>query len=155
MTEEKGKAYSLPDDANDGLVSEPLLNYSGIPSDCIVLRVPKGHDVDRLRTKIIAYYNILLSDDDETEKRFHELLENWRNETVMLSSISKITDNESFKQIVALGEKVVPFILAEIETNPSNLVWALNMIYNKRISDNRNISITESCRLWVSELKKR
>lgn len=39
-------------------------------------------------------------------------------------------------------------------TYPSTLVWALNLIYNRKITDLPNITISEACNLWVKELKK-
>lgn len=51
-----------------------------------------------------------------------------------------------------MGEKVVPFIIEELKKGPSLLVWALNSIYNERISDDPNTTIEKACKLWVKRL---
>jgi hypothetical protein len=85
---------------------------------------------------------------------FYEKLENWKNNTMFLSNISQIIEDENFVEIVSYGEKVVPFILEELSKNPSNLVWSLNLIYNNKISLKENTTIEEACRLWIKHLKK-
>ncbi|WP_088653549.1 hypothetical protein [Geofilum rhodophaeum] len=86
--------------------------------------------------------------------RFQNHLINWQNRTMFLSSTKAIIENDDFQSIVAMGNSAVPYILESIETNPSTLVWALNLIYNRKITDLPNITISEACNLWVKELKK-
>ena len=52
-----------------------------------------------------------------------------------------------------MGYSAVPFIIEEIEKEPSNLVWALNLIYNQKISKNPNITIKDACKLWIKALR--
>ena len=88
--------------------------------------------------------------DDRT--RFYKYLDEWKEDTRFLSSVSAITNHPCFQSIVEMGGNAVPFIVEEIERKPSNLVWALNRIFHKNIGNGK--SITESCRLWTKELKK-
>ena len=81
-------------------------------------------------------------------------LMNWKEKTMFLSSPNSIVENEDFKAIVAMGVPVVPYIIREIENTPSTLVWTLNFIYNKKITNNPDTTITEACKLWVKALKK-
>jgi len=81
-------------------------------------------------------------------------LMNWKEKTMFLSSTKSIIEDEDFQAIVAMGESAVSYIISEIENNPSTLVWALNLIFNKKITDNPYTTITEACKLWVKELKK-
>ena len=85
---------------------------------------------------------------------FESYLMNWKEKTMFFSSTKSIIENEDFKSIVAMGKSAVPYIINEIENTPSTLVWALNFIFNKKISNNPNTTITEACKLWVKELKK-
>lgn len=85
--------------------------------------------------------------------QFEKYFSNWQNETFFLSSTEQIINNKNFKGIVSLGIKAVPFIIEEINRKPSVLVWALNFIYNKKISNNPKTTITEACKLWVKNLK--
>lgn len=86
--------------------------------------------------------------------RFQSLYETWKKETRFLSSVQDIVNHEAFKAIVAMDTDAVPFIINEISNTPSTLVWALNYIYNRKISDNPNTTIPEACKLWVKELSR-
>ena len=81
-------------------------------------------------------------------------LMNWKEKTMFLSSTKSIIEDEDFKAIVAMGKSAVPYIVGEIENTPSVLVWTLNFIFNKKITNNPDTTITEACKLWVKELKK-
>lgn len=86
--------------------------------------------------------------------RFQSLYEQWRNDTRFTSSASDIVSHEAFKAIVAMGEAAVPYIVEEIDNTPSTLVWALNFIFQKKISNNPDTTVQEACRLWVKELSR-
>lgn len=84
---------------------------------------------------------------------FKNHLAAWQSKTIFLSSIESIVQQTDFQAILAKGKRVVPFILEEIDARPSNLVWALNMIFKKKITNNPNTTITEACKLWVKALR--
>lgn len=86
--------------------------------------------------------------------KFQIHLVNWEKKTIFLSSTKSIIENEDFKAIVTMGYSAVPYIIEEIENRPSTLVWALNLIYNRKITTNPNTTISDACKLWVKELKK-
>jgi hypothetical protein len=65
---------------------------------------------------------------EHLEARFQRLAATWRAETAHLSSSTRITNHAAFREIVALGQPVVPLILRELERQPSLLVWALPQI---------------------------
>lgn len=79
-------------------------------------------------------------------------LQRWEKKTKLQSSIYRIIGDEDFKAIVSMGEVATPLIIAEIQQRPSTLVWALNFIYGKKISNNSNLTISEACKLWIKEL---
>jgi len=81
-------------------------------------------------------------------------LMNWKEKTMFLSSTKSIIEDDDFKAIVAMGKSAVPYIISEIENKPSTLVWALNFIFNKKIANNPDTTITDACKLWVKALKK-
>ena len=85
--------------------------------------------------------------------RFQNHLINWQNKTMFLSSTKEIIENKDFQAIVAMGYTAVPYILESIENEPSTLVWALNFIYNRKISNNPNTTISEACKLWTKWYK--
>ena len=84
--------------------------------------------------------------------RFEELYEQWWRETCVYSDPNKFTSNPNFKEIVRMGENAVPFIIEKIKVFPSDLVKALNLIYNRRISPDKKVSIKEACKLWIEKL---
>ena len=82
--------------------------------------------------------------------QFH--LQSWQEQTMFYSSVADIVNNLHFQAIVAMGEQAVPFIKEELLEKPSTLVWALNYIYGKKISNNPNLTISEACKLWIKEI---
>ncbi len=86
--------------------------------------------------------------------RFQNHLTSWKKSTLFLSSTKAIIDNEDFQAIVSMGNSAIPFIVEEIEREPSTLVWTLNIILKRKITNNPNTTIPEACKLWVKELKK-
>jgi hypothetical protein len=85
---------------------------------------------------------------------FDALESSWRKETRFLSSVNDIINQRDFQAIISMGNQAVPFIGRSIEAQPSTLVWALNMIFKGKISEKKDLTITEACKLWVKELKR-
>jgi len=81
--------------------------------------------------------------------KFNEHLKKWKAKTRFVSSPNRIVDNEDFKKIVELGQPIVKYIVEELKEEPGYLVWALNMIYGFKISDDPSTTIPEASRLWV------
>ena len=71
---------------------------------------------------------------------------------MLYSSVEDIVNDKDFQSIVLMGEQAVPFIKEELIEKPSTLVWALNYIYNRKISNKPNLTITEACKLWIKEI---
>ena len=86
------------------------------------------------------------------QNNFKEYLVRWKRNTMFYSFSNQIVQDPDFQKIVAIGENAVPFIIAEIKKRPSTLVWALNMIYNMKISDKPDTTIEEACKLWIEKL---
>ena len=86
--------------------------------------------------------------------RIEDIISKWKQETAFASSPSIIVENRYFQALVSMGPIAVPYILQDIETEPSPLVWALNLIYHKKITTKKGATIEDACKLWVSELKK-
>ena len=84
---------------------------------------------------------------------FNELVSNWKQNTMFSSSLQQIINDNNFQKIVAFKEQAVPLILLEIQNQPSMLVWALNIIYGTKISNDPQLTITEACKLWVKKLQ--
>ena len=121
--------------------STPMAPYAGL----------MGGMSQEDKLAVVAFLvGTMQASDDRT--RFYKYLDEWREDTRFLSSVSAITRHPGFQGIVEMGGNAVPFIVEEIEREPSNLVWALNRIFHKTIGDGKTVS--ECCKLWTRELKK-
>lgn len=119
--------------------STPMAPYMGLM-----------RDMDATDKQAVVAFLIETLNDDRL--KFEASLREWKRDTRYLSSISAITSHPAFTSIVNMGGNAVPFIVEEIERKPSNLVWALNAIFHRKIG--QGTTITEACRLWIAELKK-
>jgi hypothetical protein len=93
--------------------------------------------------------NRFMFDNLYLKTRFDYYHEKWVKETMILSNAKSITANSNFQKIVSYGSEIVPILLRELENKPSNLVWAMNHILNRKISNN-SLTITEASKAWVS-----
>jgi hypothetical protein len=59
------------------------------------------------------------------EERFRRLEAEWMAEVGHLSSYTAVVNHPAFREIVALGEAVVPLMLRDLEERPKLWVWAL------------------------------
>lgn len=132
-----------------GLLSTPSFVYSDIDSYSKIITT--------ITDKKTFEYLKLADEGDwkfySLKYNFQELLEKWEKETCFLSSPKAIIEHQDFQSIVKIGYKAVPFIVDEIERNPSSLVWALNLIFQKKISNDSTTTIPEACKLWVKRLR--
>ncbi|MGL4499235.1 MAG: hypothetical protein ACRCU2_09250, partial [Planktothrix sp.] len=59
---------------------------------------------------------------------FERLKLEWKEATEMLSSITKKIKHPAYQEIIAMGEKVLPWILEELQREPSHWFSALSAI---------------------------
>lgn len=123
------------------ILATPMAPYMGLM-----------RDMSRKDKQAVVAFLIDTMTDFDDNSFFKKHLEKWQHDTRFLSSTSAITAHPSFQYIVNMGGNAVPYILEEIERRPSNLVWALNAIFHKKIGQGN--TITDACRLWITELKK-
>src|SRR5271166_2974461 len=62
---------------------------------------------------------------ETVEERFRRLEAIWTAETGYLSSYTDIVENQAFREIIGLGEAVVPLMMRDLEERPRLWVWAL------------------------------
>lgn len=75
------------------------------------------------------------------------------NDSNNLSSVSN-TDNCYFREIVNMGVSAVPFIYAELEKGPTDLVYALDEIFGSPIKYSGYVSLIQLREIWLSILKQ-
>ena len=123
-------------------------NQSQVVDACMSLFYSLNSDFKRM---LVENMNIAYKKDISLKDKFESLYQKWFEETCIFSNPNKFVENNNFKEIVNLGEPVVPFIIEKIKEMPSDLVKALNLIYNQRISE-KKVSISEACKLWIEKL---
>ena len=88
-------------------------------------------------------------------EKFNSLVKEWKKNTMFQSSISKITEDYYFLEIIKMGKKGIPLIIENIKKEPSVLVWALNIITNESLdSGPGRKTISDLCKRWVKYHEK-
>lgn len=64
----------------------------------------------------------------ELEERFHALAEEWKRDTQLESSVSRIAMHPSYQKIIAMGQRAIGFILRDLQRQPHHWFWALRAI---------------------------
>jgi hypothetical protein len=65
---------------------------------------------------------------DDTYREFTEQLSLWESQTKFLSSTTALITNPAYLRIIAMGERVLPYLLAELRDHPNYWFWALEAI---------------------------
>lgn len=65
---------------------------------------------------------------EEDQTRFHILVERWKQETAHHSNIAKRALHPAYQEIIGMGERAIPFLLAELRREPDDWFWALHAI---------------------------
>src|SRR5690348_9308018 len=65
---------------------------------------------------------------DELEQTFRALAEQWRADTVFLSSVDKMSMHPAYQRIIGMGPQALPVILEELRARPDHWFWALHAI---------------------------
>jgi len=59
---------------------------------------------------------------------FRELVRQWKEDTVSLSSIDEMALHPAYQRIIGMGPAVLPWILEELGAEPDYWFWALKAI---------------------------
>jgi hypothetical protein len=65
---------------------------------------------------------------EEDLARFDTLAQRWKQETAHHSNVAKKAMHPAYQEIVGMGERVVPLLLAELRREPDDWFWALHAI---------------------------
>jgi hypothetical protein len=65
---------------------------------------------------------------EEERAPFHALAERWKKETAHQSNVAKKALNPAYQEIIGMGERAVPLLLAELHREPDDWFWALHAI---------------------------
>ena len=70
----------------------------------------------------------LLFNDIFAESKFINLKDTWKRETSMMSSLSQMFSHPAYLNIISMGNKALPYIFKELESEPDDWFWALTSI---------------------------
>jgi|ERR1043165_2041316 hypothetical protein len=62
------------------------------------------------------------------ESRFRELARQWKEATLLMSSITEMATHPAYQQIIGMGHAALPWIFAELRREPDQWFWALKAI---------------------------
>jgi hypothetical protein len=61
----------------------------------------------------------------QEERRFLKLTDRWKYETAHLSNVETIVEHPAYREIVAMGSEVLPWILGDLRCEPAHWFPAL------------------------------
>lgn len=107
----------------------------------------------RVYTLLLNYlYKSLNSNTDNStiKSKFKKLMNEWKEDTLFISDISKICTHSSYQQIIGMGENVIPLIISELKSNPDHWFWALKAITGKDpVPEEKKGNIREMSNIWI------
>lgn len=103
------------------------MNLSGnVVNGTIVLDQPAAlPDGTRVEVAVRALGRPL---DDDLARRFHSLVQDWKDAKVFTSSGSEIALHPAYQQIIGMGKEAIPLILSELQREEDHWFWALKAI---------------------------
>jgi hypothetical protein len=111
----------------------------------------RGHDrFDRgIRWSLTAVDNLPVFGESDVAEKFESLVAEWRNDTLLLSSMSRKLMHPAYLRIIGLGPVVLPLLLRELEERPSYWFSALSAISGSDpVPD--SASFDEAVEIWLA-----
>ncbi|HXG08560.1 MAG TPA: hypothetical protein VNK04_02115 [Gemmataceae bacterium] len=66
--------------------------------------------------------------DPALERRFRDLVCQWKEATALTSSITEMATHPAYQQIIGMGREAIPWILQELQQYRNHRFWALKAI---------------------------
>jgi hypothetical protein len=64
----------------------------------------------------------------QIEQRFHELVRQWKEATLLMSSVTDMATHPAYQQIIGLGKEALPLLIDELRRAPDHWFWALQAV---------------------------
>jgi hypothetical protein len=91
-----------------------------------------------------------MSKDIPLKVKFDELSEKWKNDTRLSSSVTDIVENKYYRDIINIGQAVLPMILNDLKSSPGHWFHALKEITGEDPIDPKDYGdMTTMQRAWV------
>lgn len=87
---------------------------------------------------------------ESDEQKFQRLASQWQEETLFVSSTTKMCTHPAYLQIIGMGPAAVPLLLRELERQPNHWFWALHAITGADPVDPRDRgNVERMTRAWL------
>jgi len=83
------------------------------------------------------------------ESNFRDLAVRWHKETKYWSSATKMAMHPSYQRIIALGEKVIPYILNDLRLTRGHWLWALYILSGFQDPSPDDATFDEAVDAWL------
>lgn len=122
------------------------------PQKTSVKKTLPGVYLDTSGTQMFKYCVFMHVPDSESvlQQRFAQSAEIWRNETGMYSITTKKVAHTEYQRILAMGSKVIPLILIELQERGGYWFEALEaLVGSDPFSDSGHLSMRELKAQWI------
>jgi hypothetical protein len=88
----------------------------------------------------------------EVRQEFEELAQTWYSKTKYLSVLKEKINNSYYRQIIGMGDKIIPILLEKLQRNPQHWFTALADIARKRnpIKDEDKGNVQRMVEAWLN-----
>ncbi|MFM9264640.1 hypothetical protein [Tychonema sp. BBK16] len=98
----------------------------------------------------ITTYKYPIKSHVELEAEFNSLVEEWRDQTRMLSLVTQKSMNPAYQRIIGMGQPIVPLIFRDLEQKPDHWFWALRAITGENpVKPEQRGRIKQMAQAWI------
>ena len=116
-------------------------------------KIIKENYFNNAKATIMGQFQLNSASVEFQKYKFEEYYKQWHLNTMFSSNPNMIIEDANFQKIIHMGDSAIPLIIEKIKLEPSQLVWALNIITKKKISNKSSTTISDACKLWVKSYK--
>ena len=92
----------------------------------------------------------------ELENEFERLATMWKSERRASSSSTGLSMHPAYQRIIGMGEKVLPFIFADLQREPDHWFWALRAITDENpVPSESRGNVQEMANAWLDWGRKK
>jgi hypothetical protein len=92
---------------------------------------------------------------DDRQRRFLELAKEWKEATLLMSSVTDMATHPAYQQIIGMGKEALPLLLDELRREPDHWFWALQAITGENpvpAAERGNLErMTETWLAWAKQ----
>jgi len=108
-----------------------------------------------IQSKLLAkHFFTPVTRQKDVSYQFHGLVNEWREDIRFTSSTSKMCSHPAYLRIIGMGEKILPFILRELEREPHHWFVALEAITgNDPVNQEHIGNVKKMAKDWLTWAK--